>query len=254
MIELYQGDCLEVMKDIKSDSIDLVLADPPYGTTACKWDSIIPLTLLWVELRKIAKYKAAIVMTGSQPFTTILISSNMDMFRYEWIWKKSIASNFQQAKNSPLKRHENILVFSRGVVGHDAQTEKRMTYNPQGVSKVNHFQKRNPSRDDHKMQRKNGVLKGYNQTQGGYPDSLLIFNNGNNDNVHPTQKPVPLMEYLIKTYSDEGQTVLDFCMGSGTTGIAAKKTGRSFIGIEKDPEYFKIAEQRIKTAEHQLSF
>lgn len=239
MIQLMQGDCLERMKEIPDGSVDMVLTDPPYGTTACKWDSIIPLEPMWAQLKRIIKPNGAIVMTASQPFTAILIASNMKMFKYCWVWEKTMASNFSLAKRQPFKKHEDVCVFY----------SKQSTYNPQ-------MEEGKPYRDGRSIGSRNasvgtdcGVLRNpINNAGTRYPSSVQKFSNGNNGNVHPTQKPVALMEYLIKTYTNEGETVLDFTMGSGTTGVAAANLNRFFIGIELDADYFKIAQERIEKA------
>lgn len=238
---LYQGDCLEVMKSIPDGSVDMVLTDPPYGTTACKWDSVIPFEPMWEQLKRVTKKNGAIVMTASQPFTSALVMSNVKMFRYDWVWKKNKSTGFLNAKIMPLRNKEDILVFYC----------KRPTYNPQktyGHKPVNSFTK-NTSDGDTVGKTQKG-FKGGGSTER-FPTCLQEFSVVNQDGsseegkYHPTQKPVALMEYLIKTYTNEGETVLDFTMGSGTTGVAAKNLNRSFIGIELDPEYFKIAEERI---------
>ena len=233
-MNLMLGDCLERMKEIPDASVDMILADPPYGTTACKWDVVIPFEPLWEQYRRVAKRNAAIVLTASQPFTTALISSNMKMFRYCWVWEKTMASNFALAKKQPFKKHEDICVFY----------QKQPTYNPQ-------MEQGKPYSDKERA-RSMGVTgdtlpskKAITNTGTRYPSSVQKFSNGNNGNVHPTQKPVALLEYLIKTYTNEGETVLDNCMGSGTAGVACKNLSRSFIGIEKDETYFKIAQDRI---------
>lgn len=242
---LMQGDCLERMKEIPDGCVEMILTDPPYGTTACTWDSIIPLEPMWEQLKRIIKPNGAIVMTASQPFTTTLISSNMKMFKYCWVWEKTKAGNFQQAKNAPLKKHEDIVVFSEGVIGHLSQTKKRMPYNPQGLTECDLFIQRSEVEDPHKYQRKNGIIKGFKQSQTGYPSSVLKYGSVHNP-PHPTQKPVELMEYLIKTYTNEDETVLDFAAGSFTTGVACVNTKRNFIGIELDKNYFDIGVNRIK--------
>jgi site-specific DNA-methyltransferase (adenine-specific) len=236
MIKLMKGDCLERMKEIETGSVDLILADPPYGTTACKWDSIIPLEPMWEQLKRIIKPNGAIVMTASQPFTTILIGSNMKGFRYSWVWEKEQWVNFQHAKRQPLKVHEDICVF--GV--------KSPLYNPQGlipcdIKKSNKFKGGNLGHCGSEKKRSE-----YKQSFKNYPKSIQKFTRERG--IHPTQKPVALMEYLIKTYTNEGETVLDFTMGSGTTGVAAKNLNRSFIGIELDENYFNIAKDRIEKA------
>ena len=232
MIKLLQGDCLERMKEIESGSVDLILADPPYGTTACKWDSIIDLPLMWEQLNRIIKPNGAIVMTASQPFTTTLISSNMKMFKYCWVWEKSRFANQMLAKKQPLKIHEDLVVFCDGAT----------PYNPQGLIECNKITKQGAKITDNNGGGKRDTS--YKQTHTNYPRSIQKFKSATKT-VHSTQKPVALMEYLIKTYTNEGETVLDFTMGSGSTGCACVNTGRSFIGIELDESYFKIAEERI---------
>ncbi len=234
------GDCLERMKEIPDGSVDMILADPPYGTTACKWDSIIPLTPMWEQLKRVIKSNGAIVMTASQPFTSKLIISNLEMFKYEMIWEKDNSSNFMLLKKQVGKRHENVCVFY----------DKQPTYNPQ-------MRKGKPSNSTGnnvgKVQDKreylgvtNFEVREASKSNLKYPTSVVKFNGcGRGIAVHPTQKPVALMEYLIKTYTNEGETVLDFTMGSGTTGVACKNLGRKFIGIEMDAKYFEIAKKRI---------
>ena len=244
MIDLKLGDCLEKMKEIPDGSVDMILTDPPYGTTACKWDSIIPLEPMWEQLNRIIKPNGAIVMTASQPFTTKLISSNYKMFKYCWVWDKVSKTDVFNAKNKPLKQNEDICIFSKGTTANGSN--RKMKYFPQGVMAGNRKNSNNrvsagymgKARPSHK---KEHVYHGSN-----YPSSIVRFSNADRSNcVHPTQKPVALMEYLIKTYTNENETVLDFTMGSGTTGVACKNTKRNFIGIEKDEKYFKIAEERI---------
>ena len=236
-IELIQGDCLEKMKDIPDGSVDLVLTDPPYGTTACKWDSIVPLEPMWGQLKRVTKKNGAIVMTASQPFTSVLVASNLKMFKYCWVWEKSKASNFLQAKKQPLKNHEDVVVFSEGRVSYNPQFTEGDAYKPRPGKKVTEVY--HPSKDHMFRNGSDGKR---------YPKSVQYFKTSESEGkvIHPTQKPVALMEYLIKTYTNEGETVLDFTMGSGTTGVAAVNTSRNFIGIELDPDYFKIAEKRIK--------
>jgi len=243
---LMQGDCIEKMKEIPDGLVDMVLTDPPYGTTACKWDSIIPLEPMWEQLKRITKPNGAIVMTASQPFTTALIASNMGMFKYCWVWKKSKPTGFSHSKNMPLKDFEDIVVFSIGSIGHEKLLgKKRMAYNPQGVTSCNRVVKRNKKGFDGSMERKSQVNE-YVGTLTGFPKMVIDFNNViSNKTSHPTQKPVALMEYLIKTYTNESEIVLDFTMGSGTTGVACKNLDRKFIGIERDETYFKLASDRI---------
>ena len=235
-MKLIQGDCLEEMDKLIAENVkvDAIICDPPYGTTACKWDSVIPLEPMWEQLKRIIKPNGAIVMTASQPFTTTLITSNMKMFKYCWVWQKQKPTNFYQVKWQPLKEHEDVVVFCK----------VKPVYNPQGTKPVNI-----------KSGRKNKSSNLYSKYDGGdyvrkignYPRSIQFFpTEGDSGRLHPTQKPVALMEYLIKTYTNEGETVLDFAMGSGTTGVACKNLNRDFIGIELDAEYFKIAKEWIK--------
>jgi site-specific DNA-methyltransferase (adenine-specific) len=247
-IKLIQGDCLEEMDKLISDGIkvDVIITDPPYGTTACKWDSIIPFDEMWERLNKLIKPNGAIVLFGSEPFSSALRMSNIKNYKYDWVWEKTKAGNFIQAKNMPLKLHELISVFSNGVVIHKGQSKKRMKYYPQGVKNIDkdwyrpkvYNSEHNFKRPSHKTKRK--------ITQENYPSTILKFNSVHNP-PHPTQKPITLMEYLIKTYTNEGELVLDFTMGSGSTGVACKNLSRNFIGIEIDEKYFKIAKQNLST-------
>jgi len=236
-MRLINGECLEEMKKIESGSVDMILTDPPYGTTACKWDSIIPLEPMWEQLKRIIKPNGAIVMTASQPFTSVLVTSNLKMFKYEWIWEKDGGSNFATVKYQPMKEHESILVFGKG----------KTTYNQIKQERIGSRKGKETTTVD---SGRNGSV--YGTQDGGKklkvselrcPRSIQRFNRERG--LHPTQKPVALMEYLIKTYTNEGETVLDFTMGSGTTGVAAKNLNRNFIGIELDEEYFKITQERI---------
>jgi site-specific DNA-methyltransferase (adenine-specific) len=228
-MELYNGDCLEKMKEIPDGSVDMVLTDPPYGTTQCKWDSVIPLELMWEQLKRIIKPNGAIVMTASQPFTSILGASNIKHLRYSWVWEKTAATGHLNAKRMPMKNAEDVLVFY----------SKQPTYNPQDLKPLNKIVRRGNNGDCYgKSGSKNF------QEFTNYPRTIQKFSS-EGKTVHPTQKPVALMEYLIKTYTNEGETVLDFACGSGTTGVAAKNLNRNFIGIELDPEYFEIAKNRI---------
>ena len=224
------GDCLEVMPNIPDKSIDMILCDLPYGTTACKWDTIIPFEPLWEQYERVTKDNGAIVLTASQPFTTVLINSNIKRFRYSWTWEKEKGTNFLMAKKQPLKVHEDICVFSK----------KQTVYNPQMTEGKPYI--RSDKGDSGEV---TGRVKKVQTKNNGtrYPRSVIQFKR--ETGLHPTQKPVALFEYLIKTYTNEGDLVLDNCMGSGTTGVACKNLNRNFIGIELDPEYFKIAEKRI---------
>lgn len=235
MHKLILGNCLEQMKNIPDHSIDLILTDPPYGTTACKWDSIIPLEPMWEQLKRIIKPNGAIVMTAAQPFTSFLICSNTDMFKYSLVWKKTKVSHFAQAPYRFLTEHEDVVVFSFG--GTSKNAKNRMAYNPQGLVDCEIVCK-GKSHSDHRPS--STTQPDYVQTKTGYPRSVLEIPSEIGKD-HPTQKPVALMEYLIKTYTNEGETVLDFTMGSGTTGIAAANTGRDFIGIELDDKYYSGA-------------
>jgi DNA modification methylase len=244
---LIRGDCLEVMKTLESGSIDLVLTDPPYGTTACKWDSVIPFEPMWAELKRIRKPNSAIVLFGSEPFSSHLRMSNIKEFKYDWIWKKGkeTCGGFLQAKNCPIQNFEILSVFSDGKTFHQGRTKRRMSYNPQGLVEINELNN-GRNRLHHLRTVKNAKKpKDYIQTHTNYPQSILCFKSELKGRLHPTQKPVPLLEYLIKTYTIEGDTVLDFTMGSGSTGVACKNLNRKFIGIEKDEKYFEIAKQRI---------
>lgn len=227
MIKLLKGDCLELMKTIPDGSIDLILTDPPYGTTACKWDSVIPFEPMWEQLKRIIKPNGAIVLFGSEPFSSALRVSNIKQYKYDWVWKKR-AVNFLNAKKQPLREVENILVFNS------------LVYNPQGLIYSPKVNKRSNSTET------NGAHGLSNLSEyTNYPKNILEFKNERG--LHPTQKPVALLEYLIKTYTQEGEMVLDFTCGSGSTLVAAKNTNRNAIGIEMDDKYFNIAKQRIES-------
>ena len=231
-IELWQGDCLELMKNIPDGSIDLVLTDPPYGTTACKWDSVIPFEPMWEQLNRIIKPNGAICLFGSEPFSSALRMSNIKNFKYDWIWNKKLAGNGILEKKQPFKIHEIVSVFHSGI------------YMPQMIK----------GRYRKKMGLKESEITGGNsyakQTENDlyYPKSILEYGIGNmrKGRLHPTQKPIDLLEYLIRTYTNEGETVLDFTAGSGSTGVACVNTNRRFIGIELDDGYFNIAKKRIE--------
>lgn len=234
MIDLKRGDCLELMKSIPDGSVDMILCDLPYGTTACKWDTIIPFEPLWEQYERVIKDNGAIVLFGSEPFSSKLRMSNIKHYKYDWKWEKEKAGNFQLAKKQPLKKQEDIMVFYK----------KFPDYKPQGLIEINKTIKNNST--------KNGAMghlqstqkrKEYIQQYTNYPTEVLRFNN--EKGLHESQKPIALMEYLIKTYTNDGETVLDNCMGSGSTGVAAVNLNRSFIGIELDEHYFEIATNRI---------
>jgi site-specific DNA-methyltransferase (adenine-specific) len=242
MIKLMQGDCLEMMKEIPDGSVDMILTDPPYGTTACKWDSVIPLEPMWEQLKRVIKPNGAIVMTASQPFTTTLIASNMKMFKYCWVWDKKVGSNLFQAKKAPLKVHEDIAVFG-DVINYIPQMIEKEKPQKQGAYK----QTDDSSGVTNKAAKNKLAGKVYTHS---YPKTIQTFGKERRSQkqAHPTQKPIALMEYMIKTYTNEGQLVLDFTMGSGTTGVACKNLNRRFIGIELDEQYFKVAQDRISAA------
>lgn len=237
MFDLHHGDCLELMRGIPDGSVDMVLCDLPYGTTACKWDTVIPFEPLWEQYRRVAKPNAAIVLTASQPFTTALIASNMKMFKQCLIWDKVAPRGFLNAKKMHLNRHEEIAVFYA----------KPPTYNPEMTVRGNVRNKGSYNNKKGDGDMVYGAFKNqYSRNNEYYPTSILRFSNAIQlGKTHPTQKPVALMEYLIRTYTNEGDTVLDNCMGSGTTGVACMNTGRRFIGIEMDAGYFEIARDRI---------
>lgn len=238
--ELWEGDCLELMKRIPTGSVDMILCDPPYGTTECKWDTVLDLAILWGHYERVIKDSGAIVIFANQPFTAALVSSNLKLFRYPLIWKRSRVTRHAQANYRPLSEHEDIIVFSKGKCS-DNSTVK-MTYYPQGVVEIE------PKVSQYKAHslRPGRATKTKVQTRTNFPRSILEFASDARP-VHPTQKPVGLLEYLIRTYTNEGDTVLDNTMGSGSTGVACRNTGRKFIGIEKDPKYFEIAKKRIFT-------
>ena len=232
---LYKGDCLEEMKKIPDGSVDLVLTDPPYGTTACKWDSVIPFEPMWEQLHRVAKKNAAIVLFGSEPFSSALRMSNIKRYKYDWVWKKERGLGFLNAKKMPLRDTENISVFCNG----------KCEYHPQMRVGEPYVAKNNPK----KQKGTNNEYASVTTVNEGerYPLTTLEFTRPRNT-LHPTQKPVDLLEYFIKTYTRDGDTVLDFTMGSGSTGVACVNTNRNFIGIELDEGYYNIAEKRIEDA------
>mgnify|MGYP003624737999 FL=1 len=243
-MNLMLGDCLERMKEIPDGSVDMILADPPYGTTACKWDSIIDLPLMWEQLKRIIKPNGAIVMTASQPFTSVLVTSNIKHFKHEWIWKKNAGSNFGALKYQPMKEHESVIIFCNERVNYYPIKQER---SESGKAMVKTGVKSKASKGNDVY---GGLNQGYDNSKNDknmrVPSSVQLFNRERG--LHPTQKPVALMEYLIKTYTNESETVLDFTMGSGSTGVAAKNLNRDFIGIEMDEGYFNIAQDRIENA------
>lgn len=235
-MKLLNGDCLELMKDIPAGSVDLILCDLPYGTTDCCWDSVLPFDELWAEYNRLLKPNGAAVLFSAQPFTTQLIASNQKAFRYCWYWLKNQPTGFAFAKYQPMRKVEDICVFYR----------KMPTYNPQGVQKVigaKVKRKKAPTGDS--VYDMSTLSKAYTPRFTNYPKNVLQFNTERG--LHPTQKPVPLLEYLVRTYTNEGDTILDNCMGSGSTGVAVKRVGgRHFVGIEQNKQYFDIARERIE--------
>jgi DNA modification methylase len=235
MRKLLKGDCLERLKELPDGRIDCVIADPPYGTTACKWDSIIPLDAMWAELLRVCKPNAAICLFASQPFTSALVMSQPKLFRYTWVWEKSVGTGHLDAKKKPLKCHEDIAVFYRA----------QATYNPQRYpGPKNHT----ANVDSVSGNAAYGAHRHVQPDQSGmkYPRSVQCFDKfSSRERLHPTQKPVDLCAYLVRTYTDPGETVLDFCMGSGTTGVAAIREGRDFVGIERDEGYYATARERV---------
>jgi len=249
MIKLYKGDCLEVMKEIPSNSIDAIITDPPYGTTACKWDSVIPFDKMWEQLNRIIKPNGAIVLFGSEPFSSALRMSNIKNYKYDWIWHKNKTTGVFTAKKQPLKNHEIVSVFYK----------KQCTYNfiKEERTLNSHTKKQQIHIDTNSVYGSSKVIsKEVKKGDKSYPKTVKFFKCvhtlGKKKSVHPTQKPILLMEYLIRTYTNEGETVLDFTMGSGSTGVAAKNLNRNFIGIEQDEKYFKIATERINETEYKL--
>lgn len=227
---IYLGEALTVMDRLIAEGVvvDAVICDPPYGTTACKWDSIIPLTEMWLRVEKLVKPDGAIVLFGQQPFTSMLVSSNIGKFKYQWAWVKNNATGHLNAKRKPMRLFEDVLVFGT-----------KPPYYPQGLIPFNKKVRRGHNGDNYGVSGKENI-----QTHTNYPTDILCFDY-EKKKLHPTQKPVALLEYLVKTYTNEGETVLDFAAGSGTTGVACKNLNRNFIGIELDVQYFNIAKERI---------
>lgn len=236
--EIYNMDCMEGMKKIEDHSIDMILCDPPYGTTKCEWDTPLNLKDLWEEYLRIAKETAAIVIFGKQPFTSEVIMSNKEMFRYELIWEKTRAGNNMQLKKQPAKIHENIMVFYK----------KQPVYNDLRFRVDEKYRDKRKSINDsfYKSEHYSGVMKRKADDGWRHPQSVLPFNSVWHKNMHPTEKPVELFEWLIKSYTNEGQIVLDNCIGSGTTAAACLNTNRRFIGFEKYPVFYRMAKERIK--------
>lgn len=240
-IELWQGDCLELMKDIPDKSVDCIITDLPYGTTQCKWDTIIPFEPLWRQYNRIIKDNGAVVLFGTEPFSSHLRLSNLKNYKYDWIWDKVKGTGFLNAKRQPMRNHELISVFYK----------KQCTYNPQKTygHKMKKSYRSKDLQTDVYGEMKNDYT--YESTER-YPRSIQVFSTDTqNSSLHPTQKPVALIEYLIKTYTNDGELVFDSCMGSGTTGVACINTNRRFIGIELDNNYFEIAKNRISEVEQE---
>lgn len=239
-VDLYKGDCLQVMDELiaKGIIVDAIITDPPYGTTACKWDTVIPFDEMWLRLNKLIKPNGAIVLFGSEPFSSLLRVSNLKMYRYDIIWNKISTSSGILAKKRPLNAHELMSIFYKKQPFYNPQMQKGIKWSRGGKMKKSaevYGEVKNIGKPEN------------DETDLKYPKQIITFSNANRNNrVHPTQKPVALMEYLIKTYTNENETVLDFTMGSGTTGVACKNINRNFIGIEMDDKYFDIAENRIK--------
>jgi len=258
MIKLIKGDCLEIMKTIPDGSIDAIITDPPYGTTACKWDSIIDLNLMWKELNRVIKPTGAIVLFAQQPFSSVLLVSNVKKFRHRFLWEKDKCANFMVAKAQPLKYTEDILVFCNVGFLENQFGNPTGTYNPQmrnGKGNNRDLEKivdKSKNLDEiNKRDNPTRLKLSNNSAKQRFPKDILNITT-QHKRLHPTQKPILLMEYLIKTYTNENETVLDFTMGSGSTGVACKNTNRNFIGIEQDDNYFNIAERRIKQNEYKL--
>ena len=251
-VKLVLGDCLEKMKNIPDESVDMILCDLPYGTTACSWDVIIPFDKLWEQYERITKTTSCIALVGSEPFSSIMRTSNFKLYKYDWTWVKTVGNGFVHAKNKPLKRHEIVSIFSKGTTVHKSQSKNRMNYYPQMTNGEPYQRKMTgsyskqlhaPSKGN--VEFSNGTFLKNDGTR--YPTSVLYFSNGNNHNIHPTQKPVPLLEYLIKTYTLEDEIVLDNTAGVFSTGVACINTNRRFIGIEKDEKYFNLGRERIES-------
>lgn len=247
MVDLQRGDCLELMKNIPDKSVDMILCDLPYGTTACKWDSVIPFDRLWKQYMRIIKDRRAIVLFAGEPFASKLRMSNLDWYKYDWVYVKNSPAGFVNAKLKPMNKHEVLCVFSNGKTSNG--NKNNMLYHPQGLILYNKKRANyNKKERDNSYWRPSTDKNVYIQSYTNYPTSVLEFAKPTKA-IHPTQKPVALCEYLIKTYTNEGETVLDNCMGSGTTGVACVNTDRNFIGIEKDDHYFKVATERINQAQ-----
>lgn len=239
--KIINADCLDILKQLPDKCVDLVLTDPPYGTTACKWDKVVSIEQLWAELKRIIKNNGCIIICGSEPFSSMVRTSNLKMYRYDWIWEKTKYSNFLCLKNQPAKNYENLMVFYNHIP----------TYNPQMLKGKPYTEKGN--RKQNSNQQKLGVKQISPKQNNGtrYPNQTIFSPNGNNFNIHPTQKPIALFEYMVKTYTNENDLVLDCFSGSGTTAVACHNLKRRFICIEKDPEYWKASCERLEQAQRQ---
>ena len=242
-IEILKGDCLELMKSIPDGSIDAIITDPPYGTTACKWDSVIDFDLMWEQLNRIIKPNGAIVLFGSEPFSSSLRMSNIKNYKYDWKWEKSQGVNFAQCNHMPMSVYEDIIVF--GIFGLSKNAKIQPIYNPQGIKEINKKKKAKTSTEHRVCKNNNDHVQKF----GNYPRQIQKFKSERG--YHPTQKPILLMEYLIRTYTNENETVLDFTMGSGSTLVACQNLNRNGIGIEQDEEYFNTAWRRLEQNETQ---
>ena len=249
-MKLINGDCLEELKNLSDNSIDFILCDPPYGTTGCKWDKILDFNLLWGELKRVLKPNRVIALFGNEPFSTNLKISNIGMYKYDWYWVKPKPNGFQHSKNKPMSAVELISVFSEGAINHASLSKKRMTYNPVGIRPIgvktvkNFHSGKTMGSKDGSSSRPNQVGKEYIAYEG-FPSNVLYYNQVLKGD-HPTQKPIDLLSFLIKSYSFEGDVILDFTMGVGSTGVAALLEGRDFIGIEKEEDYYLIAKNKLE--------
>lgn len=242
---LFSGDCLEIMPKLEEKSFDLILSDPPYQITQCAWDKMIPFAPMWENIKRILKPGGTVALFGSQPFTSKLVMSNLKWFRYCWVWEKDQGVGGLNSKKMPLKSHEDISVFY----------EKLSKYNPQFLdTKETWYKKDTGGNYKEHLGKKEKEFEKKSLGTLRYPKTVLKFSNQKTNRKHPTQKPAALMEYLIKTYTDQGDHILDFCMGSGSTGVACQNTGRHFTGIELESKYFKIAQQRMKENRRLLVF
>jgi site-specific DNA-methyltransferase (adenine-specific) len=238
---LHHGDCLDILPTLAPGSVDAVICDPPYGTTACKWDSVIPFAPMWEQIRRVLKPRGACVLFGSQPFTSALVMSNVAMFKYEWVWLKHQPTNFLNCNKQPMRQHESIVVFAYGSHNYYPQKQQRAGAGIKMIGKA--YNEHGPS-DNYGTYAKGATTR----AELRYPSSFQWFHSSRRGLRHSTQKPLALLEYLVKTYTNAGDTVLDFTFGSGTTGAACGNLGRRFVGIERDAEYFNAASERIATA------